>query len=175
MDGAASAREVSWPLLAIIVKPRSYFRLAGERAARHLLSSLGLPSRTWALACSTTIHMTVKSGRRLGTAAGAVPHDVIASMGQRLVAQTLLSERDRNDARGVVDGLPDTKTGLQVVRLAAHPIEWQSGKYDHAHVVEDRQEARRCDAIDTKPMGPCVEPRKEEPDRGNIVDLMAAP
>ena len=61
-----------------------------------------------------------------------------------------------------------------MVKLATQLIERQTGKYDPAD-VEDRYEARLRDVIDAKLKGEGIQPMdEEEPDRGNVIDLMAA-
>ena len=94
-------------------------------------------------------------------------------MGKGLVAHTLHEERDLNDASDLFEGLP-TKTDTEMVQLAKQLIARQSGKYDPAD-VEDHYEARLRALIDAKLKGEGIEPEaEEEPDRGNVIDLMAA-
>jgi DNA end-binding protein Ku len=98
----------------------------------------------------------------------------ILPMGKGLVAHTLHEERDLNSASDIFDELPDTKSDAEMVKLATQLIERQAGKYDPAD-VEDRYEARLREVIDAKLKGEGVEPLdEEEPDRGNVIDLMAA-
>ena len=98
----------------------------------------------------------------------------IMPMGPGLVAHTLHEERDLNNARDVFDDLPTGKSDPEMVRLATQLIERQAGKYDPAD-VEDRYEARLRDVIDAKLKGEGIEALDdEEPDRGNVIDLMSA-
>jgi DNA end-binding protein Ku len=98
----------------------------------------------------------------------------IIPMGVGLVAHTLHEERDLNNARDVFDDLPSGKSDPEMVKLATQLIERQTGKYDPAD-VEDRYEARLRDVIDAKLKGEGIETREEEePDRGNVIDLMSA-
>jgi DNA end-binding protein Ku len=98
----------------------------------------------------------------------------IIPMGPGLVAHTLHEERDLNDARDVFDDLPTGKSDPEMVKLATQLIERQTGKYDPAD-VEDRYEARLRDVIDAKLKGEGIEAfDEEEPDRGNVIDLMSA-
>jgi DNA end-binding protein Ku len=98
----------------------------------------------------------------------------IIPMGDGLVAHTLHEERDLNNARDVFDDLPTGKSDPEMVKLATQLIERQTGKYDPAD-VEDRYEARLRDVIDAKLKGEGIESvSEEEPDRGNVIDLMSA-
>jgi DNA end-binding protein Ku len=74
----------------------------------------------------------------------------------------------------VFDDLPTGKSDPEMVKLAVQLIERQTGKYDPAD-VEDRYEARLRDVIDAKLKGEGIEAfDEEEPDRGNVIDLMSA-
>ncbi|MGD0431419.1 MAG: Ku protein [Acetobacteraceae bacterium] len=98
----------------------------------------------------------------------------ITPLGKGLVAHTLHEERDLNDSTELFDDLPATGSDPEMVKLATQLIERQSGKYDPAD-VEDRYEARLREVIDAKLKGKGIEPLdEEEPDRGNVIDLMAA-
>jgi DNA end-binding protein Ku len=98
----------------------------------------------------------------------------IIPMGPGLVAHTLHEERDLNNARDVFDDLPTGKSDPEMVKLATQLIERQTGEYDPAD-VEDRYEARLRDVIDAKLKGEGIEVMAdEEPDRGNVIDLMSA-
>jgi DNA end-binding protein Ku len=98
----------------------------------------------------------------------------IVPMEQGLVAHTLREERDLNSARDVFDDIPTGKSDPEMVKLATQLIERQAGEYDPAD-VEDRYEARLRDVIDAKLKGEGIEvPDEEEPDRGNVIDLMSA-
>ncbi len=98
----------------------------------------------------------------------------IRPMGRGLVAHTLHEERDLNDPSELFDDVPVSKTDPEMIRLARELIERQSADYDPAD-VEDHYEARLRDVIDAKLKGEGIEPiDDEEPDRGNVIDLMAA-
>jgi DNA end-binding protein Ku len=92
-----------------------------------------------------------------------------------LIAQTLFEQRDINDARPIFENGADTKTDPAMVQLAKQLIERQSGHYD-ASDLEDRYETRLRAMIDAKLKGEGLEEEadSDEPDRGNVVDLMAA-
>jgi DNA end-binding protein Ku len=98
----------------------------------------------------------------------------IVPMGKGLVAHTLHEERDLNKPSEAFDEIPTGKSDAEMVKLATQLIERQSGKYDPAD-VEDRYEARLRDVIDAKLKGEGIAPMdEEEPDRNNVIDLMAA-
>ena len=92
-----------------------------------------------------------------------------------LVAQTLYEQRDINDAGAIFQDAADGKVDPAMVQLARQLIERQSGRYD-ARDLEDRYETRLRAMIDAKLKGEGIEEEEEaaEPDRSNVVDLMAA-
>ncbi len=95
-------------------------------------------------------------------------------MGKGLVMHTLHEERELNDYASLFDDLPASKPDPDMVQLATQLIDRQTGSYDPAD-VEDRYEARLRAVIDAKLKGEGIEPEdEEEPDRSNVVDLMAA-
>ena len=98
----------------------------------------------------------------------------IMPMGKGLVIHTLHEERDLNDYAGLFDHLPSAKPDPDMIQLATQLIDRQTGNYDPAD-VEDRYETRLRAMIEAKLKGEGIEPEaEEEPDRGNVVDLMAA-
>ena len=98
----------------------------------------------------------------------------IMPMGKGLVVHTLHEERDLNDYAGLFDHLPSAKPDPDMIQLATQLIERQTGHYDPAD-IEDRYETRLRAVIDAKLKGEGVEPEDTaEPDRSNVVDLMAA-
>jgi DNA end-binding protein Ku len=98
----------------------------------------------------------------------------IASMGKGLVAHTLHEQRELNNANDVFDKLPDVAPDPEMVKLAVQLIERQVGHYDPAD-FEDRYETRLREVIAAKLKGEGIEAVDEdEPDRGNVIDLMAA-
>ncbi len=90
-----------------------------------------------------------------------------------LVAQTLYEQRDLNSAADVFGDAASIKTDPQMVQLAVQLIDRQTGRYDPAD-LEDRYEARLRAMLDAKLKGEGMEVEPAEPDRGNVVDLMAA-
>lgn len=98
----------------------------------------------------------------------------IMPMGKGLVVHTLHEERDLNDYGALFDTLPDSKPDPAMVKLAEELIDRQVGDYDPAD-TEDRYEARLRAVIDAKLKGEGIDVEEEEqPDRSNVVDLMAA-
>ena len=98
----------------------------------------------------------------------------ITPMGKGLVAHTLHEQRDLNSASDIFDTLPDATPDPEMVKLAVQLIERQAGSYDPAD-FEDRYETRLREVIAAKLKGEGIEiGEEEEPDRSNVVDLMAA-
>jgi DNA end-binding protein Ku len=98
----------------------------------------------------------------------------IMPMGNGLVAHTLHEERDLNGYADLFNHLPTAKPDPDMIALATQLIDRQTGSYDPAD-VEDRYEARLRAVIDAKLKGEGITPEAEdEPDRGNVVDLMTA-
>ena len=98
----------------------------------------------------------------------------IMPMGKGLVVHTLHEERDLNDYGALFDALPTAKPDPDMVQLATQLIDRQVGKYDPAD-VEDRYETRLRAMIEAKLKGEGIEAEDaDEPDRGNVIDLMAA-
>jgi DNA end-binding protein Ku len=91
-----------------------------------------------------------------------------------LVAHTLHEQRDINDAAAVFEDASTIKTDPEMVALARQLIDRQSTTYSPAD-IEDRYETRLRAMIDAKLKGEGIdEEETAEPDRGNVVDLMAA-
>ncbi len=98
----------------------------------------------------------------------------IMPMGKGLVVHTLHEERDLNDYGDLFDHLPSAKPDPDMIELATQLITRQTGTYDPAD-IEDRYETRLRAVIEAKLKGEGIEAEEaEEPDRGNVIDLMAA-
>jgi DNA end-binding protein Ku len=91
-----------------------------------------------------------------------------------LMAHTLHEDRDLNKPSELFEGLDGIKTDPEMVQLATQLVQRQSGKYDAAD-LEDRYETRLRAMIDAKLKGEGIDADEVvEPDRTNVVDLMAA-
>jgi DNA end-binding protein Ku len=91
-----------------------------------------------------------------------------------LVAHTLHEQRDVNDANAVFEGAAAIKTDPEMITLARQLIDRQTTTYEPSD-IEDRYETRLRAMIDAKLKGEGIEDEEtEEPDRSNVVDLMAA-
>ncbi len=98
----------------------------------------------------------------------------IMPMQNGMVVHTLHEERDLNSPKQLFDGIPEGKADPEMVKLATQLVDRQTGQYDPAD-VEDRYETRLRAVIEARLKGEGLEPEaEEEPDRGNVVDLMAA-
>jgi DNA end-binding protein Ku len=91
-----------------------------------------------------------------------------------LVAHTLDEQRDINDARSIFGDAAEIKTDPEMVTLAKQLISRQTTEYDPSD-LEDRYEIRLRAMIDAKLKGEGIDlSEPAEPDRGNVIDLMAA-
>jgi DNA end-binding protein Ku len=91
-----------------------------------------------------------------------------------LVAHTLDEQRDINDAKQIFDDVTEVKTDPEMVQLAKQLIDRQTAKYDPSD-IEDHYETRLRERIDAKLKGEGIDlSEPAEPDRTNVVDLMAA-
>jgi DNA end-binding protein Ku len=98
----------------------------------------------------------------------------IIPSGKGLVCHTLHEPADLWDAGPLFDDVPDTQPEADMVALATQLIKRQNGKFK-PNDSEDRYEAKLRDVIDAKLNGEGITPEQpSEPDRGNVVDLMAA-
>jgi DNA end-binding protein Ku len=91
-----------------------------------------------------------------------------------LVTHTLDEQRDINDAKSILGDAAETKTDPEMVALAKQLIDRQTTTYDPSD-LEDRYETRLRAMIDAKLKGEGIDlTEPAEPDRTNVVDLMAA-
>ena len=98
----------------------------------------------------------------------------VMPMGRGLILHTLHDQKDMVDPEELFADLPDAKPDPAMVKLAAQLIDRQTGAFAPAD-MEDRYEARLREVIEAKLRGePGAAPTDEEPDRGNVIDLMAA-
>ena len=91
-----------------------------------------------------------------------------------LVAHTLDEQRDINDARTTFGDIADIKTDPEMVQLAKQLIDRQTTTYDPSD-LEDHYETRLRAMIEAKLKGEGIDVSEpDEPDRSNVIDLMAA-
>lgn len=91
-----------------------------------------------------------------------------------MVVHTLYEERDIADPKPLFDEIPNAQPEPELVKLAVQLIDRQTGRYDPAD-IEDHYETKLRSVIEAKLKGQGIEPESgEEPDRGNVIDLMAA-
>jgi DNA end-binding protein Ku len=98
----------------------------------------------------------------------------VRAVPEGLVAHTLDEQRDINEARSIFGDDAEVKTDPEMVQLAKQLIDRQTTKYDPSD-LEDRYETRLRAMIDAKLKGEGIDlTEPEEPDRSNVIDLMAA-
>ena len=98
----------------------------------------------------------------------------VRSSSAGLIAHTLDEQRDINDARVIFGDATEIKTDPEMVRLATQLIDRQTAIYDPSD-LEDRYETRLRAMIDAKLKGEGIDlSEPAEPDRSNVIDLMAA-
>jgi DNA end-binding protein Ku len=91
-----------------------------------------------------------------------------------LVAHTLDEQSDINDAHAIFGDAAEARIDPEMVQLARQLIDRQTTKYDPSD-LEDRYETRLRAMIDAKLKGEGIDVSEPaEPDRGNVIDLMAA-
>ena len=96
------------------------------------------------------------------------------SLGKGLVCHTLHEPSDLWDAGPLFADIADIKPEADMVALATQLIDRQNGKFQPED-TQDRYEAKLRDVIDAKLKGEGITPEEpSEPDRGNVIDLMAA-
>jgi DNA end-binding protein Ku len=98
----------------------------------------------------------------------------IIPSGNGLVCHTLQEPRDLWDAAALWADVAEVKPEADMVALATQLIRRQNGKFQPDD-TEDRYEAKLREVIDAKLKGEGITPEAAaEPDRGNVIDLMAA-
>jgi len=99
---------------------------------------------------------------------------VIFSAGRGMVCHTLHEPRDLADPEPLLADVPRQKPAADMVKLATQLIERQHGRFEPAD-TEDRYETRLRELIKAKLEGEGITPEEpEEPEGGNVIDLMAA-
>lgn len=98
----------------------------------------------------------------------------IIPSGNGLVCHTLHEPNDLWDSAALFGDIAGVKPEADMVALATQLIERQNGTFEPDD-TEDRYEAKLHEVIDAKLRGEGITPEKTvEPDRGNVIDLMAA-
>lgn len=89
-----------------------------------------------------------------------------------LIATTLNFDYEVRSAKEAFDDVPSMKIEGEMLQLAEHIINTKKGKFEPSK-FDDRYESALADLVKAKIEGRKIEPRKE-PERGKVVDLMAA-
>ncbi len=98
----------------------------------------------------------------------------IMPMQDGLIVHTLYEHRDVANPASLFDRVPKDKPDADMVKLATQLIERQQKAFAPSD-LEDRYEARLREVIDAKIKGSGFKPAAETaPERGNVIDLMAA-
>ncbi len=98
----------------------------------------------------------------------------IIPSGQGLVCHTLHEPADLWDAAPLFADIAAVKPEADMIALATQLIERQNGKFQPDD-TKDRYEAKLREVIEAKLKGEGITPEQpNEPDRGNVIDLMAA-
>ncbi len=98
----------------------------------------------------------------------------IMPMEKGLILHTLYETRDIANSTNLFEAVPKDKPDADMVKLATQLIERQSKPFAPSD-LEDRYEARLREVIDAKVRGAGFKPAAEAaPERGNVIDLMAA-
>jgi DNA end-binding protein Ku len=98
----------------------------------------------------------------------------IIPSGTGLVCHTLHEQDDLWNAAPLFEDLDDVKPEADMVALATQLIERQNGRFQPDDTA-DRYEAKLREVIDAKLKGEGITPEQSsEPNRGNVIDLMAA-
>ncbi|MCO6419010.1 Ku protein [Siccirubricoccus sp. KC 17139] len=97
----------------------------------------------------------------------------IMPLGRGLVLHTLNDPKELNEPEELFADLSGGKPDAAMVRLAMQLVERQTARFQPAD-MEDRYEARLREVIEAKLRGEEQPEPEEEPDRGNVIDLMTA-
>jgi DNA end-binding protein Ku len=98
----------------------------------------------------------------------------IMPSGKGMVCHTLHDPHDLWDAEEIWAEIGTEKSDSSMVTLATQLIDRQNGKF-RPDDTEDRYEAKLREMIEAKLKGEGITPEQpSEPDRGNVIDLMAA-
>jgi DNA end-binding protein Ku len=123
------------------------------------------------------LHQAIAKSRRIALSRVVIARReravAIMPMGDGLVCHTLHDRQEVHDPADLFAPLGREKPDADMVKLAGQLIERQSGRFVPGD-MEDRYEARLREVIEAKLAGQEIVEPEQEPDRGNVVDLMAA-
>ena len=97
----------------------------------------------------------------------------IMPMGRGLILHTLYETRDIANPDRLFENVPKAEPEADMVQLATQLIDRQAAPFAPTD-LDDRYEARLREVIDAKVKGAGFKPEAEAPERGNVIDLMAA-
>jgi DNA end-binding protein Ku len=98
----------------------------------------------------------------------------IIPSGDGMVCHTLLQPSEMWSPKALYEGITDIRSDPPMLELATQLIDRQQGKFQPSD-AEDRYEARLREVIEAKLKGEGIAPEEPDaPDRGNVVDPMAA-
>lgn len=120
------------------------------------------------------IHKTRTAALSRVVIAGRERAVAIIPFGKGLVCHTLFEPTDLWDAAPLFADIGDVKPEADMIALATQLIERQNGKFQ-AEDTQDRYETKLRAVIDAKLKGEGItQEEPSQPDRGNVIDLMAA-
>ncbi len=97
----------------------------------------------------------------------------IMPMGRGLILHTLYETRDIASPERLFEAVPKAEPAADMVQLATQLIDRQAAAFSPTD-LDDRYEARLREVINAKIKGQGFKPEAEAPERGNVIDLMAA-
>lgn len=97
----------------------------------------------------------------------------IMPLGRGLVVHTLNDPKELHDPAEAFTDIDTAKPDAAMVKLATQLVDRQTGRFDPADVT-DRYEEKLREVIEAKLRGEEEPEMEEEPERDNVIDLMAA-
>jgi DNA end-binding protein Ku len=93
--------------------------------------------------------------------------------GKGMLGTTLRYDYEVLDENDVFTGIPSPRIPKEMIDLASHILDTKAGRFD-ALQFKDEYELALRKLVKRKAAGKTIEPPAERPDRGNVIDLMAA-
>jgi DNA end-binding protein Ku len=93
--------------------------------------------------------------------------------GKGMLGTTLRYDYEVLDENDVFTGIPSPPIPKEMIDLASHILDTKAGRFD-ALQFKDEYELALRKLVKRKAAGKTIEPPAERPDRGNVIDLMAA-